>query len=204
MYCSNCGMQVPEGQRQCPNCGKPVGPPPLGTPPPLLPYAQPPAPAKKSNSKMIWVIVGCAAIPVLVAIVGIIAAIFIPNFIDALQKAKQKRAVAELRTFGEAVETYKAEHGSAPNASDLDALSRVLATPTLPRVDPWKHPYRYGCWQEETTSACDHYRLASGGSDGVFEHDDLRAYERGGFPRSESKRDIVFGDGEFIAEPGIP
>jgi len=200
MYCSNCGMQVPEGQRQCPNCGKPVGPPPLVSPPPLM---SPPAmPAKQSSSKMIWVIVGCAVIPVVIAFVGIIAAILIPNFLDALQKAKQKRAMSELRTIGQAVETYQAEHGSFPEASDLDTLAGTLALPTLPRVDPWKHPYRYACWQQESTSGCDQYRVASGGSDGVFERDDLKTYEPGEFGRREYKRDIVFGDGRFVAAPG--
>jgi len=200
MYCSNCGTQVPEGQRQCPKCGKPIGPPPLASPPPL--YAQPPAPAKKSNSKMIWVVVGCAAIPVLMGIAGIIAAILIPNFLDALQKAKQKRAIADLRALGEAVETYKGEHGFAPDANDLDALTGLLATPALARIDPWKHPYRYGCWRVSSTSGCDHYAIVSAGSDGLFEHDDLSTYEAGDFERREYKRDIVFEDGAFIATPG--
>ena len=39
---------------------------------------------------------------IVVAIVGIIAAILIPNLIDALQKAKQKRTVADMRTVGSA------------------------------------------------------------------------------------------------------
>jgi len=202
MFCSNCGMQMPDGTRQCANCGKPVGPPSLGSPPPLP--SQPPAPAKQSSSKTIWLIVGCAVIPAILAVVGIIAAILIPNFLDALQKAKQKRAVKELQTIGQTVEAYRIEHGSAPEVSDMNALASALAAPTLPRVDPWKQPYRYGCWQEETSSGCDRYRVVSGGSDGVFEHDDLSAYARGGFERYEYKRDIVFGDGEFIAGPGFP
>ena len=39
---------------------------------------------------------------IVVAIIGIIAAILIPNLIDALQKAKQKRTVADIRTIGTA------------------------------------------------------------------------------------------------------
>ena len=34
---------------------------------------------------------------IVVAIIGIIAALLIPNFLDALQKAKQKRTVADMR-----------------------------------------------------------------------------------------------------------
>ena len=38
----------------------------------------------------------------MVAIIGIIAAILIPNLIDALQKAKQKRTMADMRNVGPA------------------------------------------------------------------------------------------------------
>lgn len=152
---------------------------------------------------MIWLIVGCAIVPVVIAIVGIIAAIFIPNFLDALQRAKQKRAMSELRTIGVAIETYRTEHGVAPNATDMDALAAALGTAgPVAHVDPWRHPYRYGCWQVESSVGCDHYAVASAGSDGVFERDDLAAYEPGQFERREYKRDLVFRDGVFIAAPG--
>ena len=39
---------------------------------------------------------------IVVAIIGIIAAILIPNLLDALQKAKQKRTVADMRSIGTA------------------------------------------------------------------------------------------------------
>ena len=37
---------------------------------------------------------------VVVAIIGIIAAILIPNLLDALQKARQKRTMADMRNSG--------------------------------------------------------------------------------------------------------
>ena len=39
---------------------------------------------------------------IVVAIIGIIAAILIPNLLDALQKAKQKRTVSDIRNTGTA------------------------------------------------------------------------------------------------------
>ncbi|MEL7059944.1 MAG: prepilin-type N-terminal cleavage/methylation domain-containing protein [Acidobacteriota bacterium] len=39
---------------------------------------------------------------IVVAIIGIIAAVLIPNLLDALQKAKQKRSVADIRNVGTA------------------------------------------------------------------------------------------------------
>ncbi|RMH23344.1 MAG: prepilin-type N-terminal cleavage/methylation domain-containing protein, partial [Acidobacteria bacterium] len=37
---------------------------------------------------------------IVIAIIGIIASILIPNLLDALQKAKQRRTVAEMRNLG--------------------------------------------------------------------------------------------------------
>ena len=195
MVCPRCGTQVADAQLQCPNCGSA-----------LVPPGPPPLPAKTGSNKTVWWIVGCAvAIPVGIAVLGIVAAIFIPNFLDALQKAKQKRAMADLQTIGRAVEVYKTQHGFAPSADTIDALASQLGGSTaVPRIDPWTHPYRYGCWQEESTSGCDHYRIASGGRDGRFEQDDLQGYEPGRFEPRLFDRDIVFGDGSLIFGPGRP
>ena len=53
---------------------------------------------------------------IVVAIIGIIAAILIPNLIDALQKAKQKRTVADVRNMGTAWMTWFTEMVSATAA----------------------------------------------------------------------------------------
>ena len=44
---------------------------------------------------------------IVVAIIGIIAALLIPNFLDALQKAKQKRTVSDLRNTGTAMMSWR-------------------------------------------------------------------------------------------------
>ena len=188
--CAHCGSQVPDGAAFCPNCNKlPAGP----------------IVAAKGSSKTLYLVLGCVLISVFLAVVGIVAAILVPNFLDALQKAKQKRAVADLRTIGQAIEIYKAEHDAAPQATDVAGLAATLGTQygsALPRLDPWKHPYRYACWQESSTAkGCDHYRVASAGRDGRFEQLDLKAYEAADFDPIEYDRDIVYGDGAFIVQP---
>jgi len=189
--CAHCGSQVPDGADFCPSCNK-------------LP-AGPIVPARAGSSKALWLVLGCVLVPVVLAVVGIIAALLIPNFLDALQKAKQKRAVIELRTIGEAIEVYKAEHGVAPPATDMAGLAAALGTASsssLPRLDPWKHPYRYACWQEsQDAKGCDHYRIACAGRDGNFEQPDLKAYAAAEFEATEYDRDIVYGDGAFIVQP---
>ncbi|MBV8199170.1 MAG: type II secretion system protein GspG, partial [Acidobacteria bacterium] len=149
---------------------------------------------------------GCVVLFLLgVAFAGLFAAIFIPNYIDGLERARQKRAMSSLQTIGQAVEAYKAEHDYAPAATDMagltEALGPGLAAP-IARLDPWKHPYRYTCWQESASAkGCDHYRIASAGRDGRFEQTDLRAYEPVEYPPTEYDHDIVYGDGAFIVLP---
>jgi len=53
---------------------------------------------------------------IVVAVIGISAAILIPNLIDALQKAKQKRAVADMRNVGGAWFTWLTDQLSAASA----------------------------------------------------------------------------------------
>src|SRR3954465_4281383 len=97
--CPNCGQPALESHRFCMRCGADISavppPPPAQAPPAQTPtqYAvpgqvpaaqqyYPPAPVK-SNAKMIWLIVGAVAILPAIAIVLIIAAIAIPNFLRA-------------------------------------------------------------------------------------------------------------------------
>jgi prepilin-type N-terminal cleavage/methylation domain-containing protein len=53
---------------------------------------------------------------IVVAIIGIIAAILIPNLLDALQKAKQKRTVADLRNTNTAVMSWLTDQVGAASA----------------------------------------------------------------------------------------
>ena len=189
--CAYCAAEVPAGAAFCPSCGNPP--------------AGPGVTAKKKSSKALWLILGCAVLLGAVAFMGIIAAIFIPNFLDALQKAKQKRAMMDLVTVGHAIELYQAEHGDAPAATDMPSLAAALggrSSSPIPRFDPWQHPYRYACWQESPAAkGCDHYRVASAGRDGRFEQADLKDYKPTEFPPAEYDSDLVDGDDAFITRP---
>jgi type II secretory pathway pseudopilin PulG len=200
-YCVHCGTELPAGAAACPSCGQPA------------PGA--PDTAKKEKRFLLVVLVGCAVAFVGVAFMGIVAALVVPNFLDALQKAKQKRTQADLRRIGTAVESYKDEHQTLPVAHDIDGLARLLAASgsAIPRIDAWKRPFRYECWQADgaTTSAakdfagpCDHYRIGSAGRDGTFDKPDLKSYGTPGyttFDTTDYDRDLVFGDGTFITWP---
>jgi len=52
---------------------------------------------------------------IVVAIIGILAAIAIPNFLEAQIRAKVGRVKADLRTYGLAIEIYRVDWGTYPN-----------------------------------------------------------------------------------------
>lgn len=149
------------------------------------------------------------------AVIGIIAAILVPNFIDALQKAKQKRSAVQLREIAVMLESRAADQPPGappyPDAASIDELVTLLepyAAAPVPALDGWERPLRYQCAPAgsdspylERTGGCAAYRLASGGRDGVFEHDDLFAYETGTFPPEEFDGDIVVDGGTFVRLP---
>lgn len=63
-----------------------------------------------------------------VAIIGVLAAVAVPNFIGLTDEAKVARIQADLSTLGSAVEVHYAKHGNYPAAiSDLvDATARTV------------------------------------------------------------------------------
>jgi prepilin-type N-terminal cleavage/methylation domain-containing protein len=92
---------------------------------------------------------------IVIAIIGIIAALLIPNFLDALQKAKQKRTVADVRNTGTAMFSWLTDqvgaaaagasasvvissYGSALGASTLASVLVPQYMQEVPGADGWK------------------------------------------------------------------
>src|SRR3954454_19626511 len=77
---------------------------------------------------------------IVIAIIGILAAILIPNLLDAMEKAKQKRTVADMRLTGTAMFSWLSDEVGAAAAGaavtqvdisqytpiDLSALQALL------------------------------------------------------------------------------
>src|ERR1044071_1027527 len=92
---------------------------------------------------------------IVVAIIGIIAALLIPNFLDALQKAKQKRTVADERNVGTAMFSWLTDQAQASAAGAQVALSNYKGVTStvmtnflvsqyiqvVPTQDGWKHAF---------------------------------------------------------------
>jgi general secretion pathway protein G len=69
------------------------------------------------------------------AVMATIAAIAIPSLLSAIASAKGARAVADIRTIGDAVLGYQAQYNAAPNT-----LNDIGYAGTN---DPWGAPYQY-------------------------------------------------------------
>jgi prepilin-type N-terminal cleavage/methylation domain-containing protein len=154
---------------------------------------------------------------IVVAIIGIIAALLIPNFLDALQKAKQKRTVADIRNTGTAMFSWLTDQVGAA-AAGADATSTVEMDPyndakkepdelrellvprymqEIPAVDGWKNEYEF--YLNDTAPLDPQVMLIrSGGRDG-----DLTAteYEVSSFDPTDYDQDIVWADGFFVRWP---
>jgi general secretion pathway protein G len=128
-----------------------------------------------------------------VAVVGIIAAIAIPNLLNAIDRGKQKRTMADLRSIATAVESYAVDNNFYPTvttAADLRPSVEPKYIKTTPMVDGWGHTF-------EVNSSTTRYVIFSHGKDGVG--DDCT-------PGQTSRFDdeICFANGEFARYPAGP
>ena len=64
---------------------------------------------------------------IVVAIIGIIAAIAIPNLLNAIDRGKQKRTMADMRSIGTAVESYAVDNNVYPVAASAATAQRPHA-----------------------------------------------------------------------------
>jgi len=64
---------------------------------------------------------------VVVAIIAILAAIAVPNFLNAMTRAKVSRARSDMRTVVTALETYRVDHNRYPTYHYADVAQAALA-----------------------------------------------------------------------------
>lgn len=135
---------------------------------------------------------------IVVAIIGILAAIAIVNYLTALDRSRQKRTMSDMRTIASAWEARAAEAGSFaagftfPDAVTFDTVQEKL-TPgfikKLPKVDGWGREFQFGAVGKV-------YAIRSAGRDGLFETGDYTADET-----SSPDCDIVYANGTFVRHP---
>ena len=154
---------------------------------------------------------------IVVAIIGILAAIAIPNLLAAMQRARQKRTLADMRTIATAWEARATDTGSyaaagyvpdEPNPGDElqpgDEVEEVDGTliseelvgwlePTyvkkLPIYDGWGSEFRVGYLATE-------YAIISSGADKTLQPDTWVVGTTKDFDC-----DILFVGGQFVIYP---
>ena len=150
---------------------------------------------------------------IVVAIIGIIAALLIPNFLDALQKAKQKRTVADVRNTGTAMFSWLTDQvgAAAAGANTTVNISSYasLATSTIatilapqymqevPALDGWKNGYEYYL-NTANPLAAQVMMIRSNGRDKTAEGG---SYNVTSFDPTDYDEDIVWADGFFVSWP---
>jgi type II secretion system protein G len=148
---------------------------------------------------------------IVVAIIGILAAIAIPNLLTAMQRAKQKRTMADMRAIATAWEaratdmnTYAAA-GTATGQTFTFWSTAVtfnsilgLLTPTyiksMPQNDGWGRPYDFSM---DTATPPQAYAIRSFGKDGIPQGNTFQI----GTTTQNFDCDIVYSNGSFIQWP---
>jgi general secretion pathway protein G len=154
-----------------------------------------------------------------VVIIGIIGVIIIPNLMDSLQKAKQRRTVNDVRAVGTAWFSWVTDQlsaaaaGSSAQTFDLDRLGTEISPEdlmeilrrggmnyivTVPINDGWGGDYDY-LWTGNPADTPT-FGLRSKGRDRAV-GPTTNPYPLGPFPTTAYDEDIVWVDGNFIRFP---
>jgi type II secretion system protein G len=79
---------------------------------------------------------------VVIAIIIILAAVAIPNYLDITRRAQATRATSDLAVIGTALECYKTDVGGYPLfAGATDVLAIGLADNSVLQITNWGGPY---------------------------------------------------------------
>lgn len=153
---------------------------------------------------------------IVIAIIGIIASMLIPNLLDAMQKTKQKRTIADMRITGTALFSWLtdevgaaaagqsnanvtlASYGSPKSATVLTSLLVPHYLQVVPSIDGWKYPYEYRL-RTDDPHARTIMLIRSRGRDNAF--DTSSDYTVTSFDPTDYNQDIVWADGFMVRWP---
>jgi type II secretion system protein G len=140
---------------------------------------------------------------IVVAIIGILAAIAIPNLLTAMQRSRQKRTMADMRSVATAwearatdVNQYTAAGVSWPAANaGISANLKAQLEPTyikkVPSYDGWNNEFQVGSWASS-------YSILSGGADKLFDQTGNTNSQK---TTNDFDCDIIFSEGTFVYYP---
>ena len=127
------------------------------------------------------------------AVIGLLAAIAIPNLLNAIQRGRQARTVGDLRGLATAVAMYQQDYAKFPLESSLVVVESIAASirpymGNMAKTDGWRRAFMYN-------SDGDNYTLVSYGMNGVAD----QPWAQG--PIHFFDDDIVIQGGSFMQWP---
>ena len=143
---------------------------------------------------------------IVVAIIGILAAIAIPNLLSAMQRARQKRTMADMRGVATAWEERASDVNgyAAAGAGITWAIATAGGIETLaPQLEPtyMRRVPRYDAWGGTlaTGTGCNGqcYTIESYGKDKLSETE----AQGSAIVTSDFDCDIIYADGTFVKYP---
>jgi len=112
---------------------------------------------------------------IVVAIIGILAGIAIPNFLGARNKARVARVFADFRTIGTALESYYVDNTEYPSGTEgADDFWTDVLTPDYVTSIP-DDPFSDGAYRYDTDTDQTAWLLVSNGPDGDEDVDETAA-----------------------------
>jgi general secretion pathway protein G len=139
---------------------------------------------------------------IVIAIIGIVAAIAIPNLLVAFHKGKQKATMGDMRTIGTAIDSYITDNFFAPGFGSISLVSGLgthlipFHTRTIPIQDGWGGNFRFesgaaGSGREDFYSVISYGRDSTSGTidtnnnhylvTAIFHFDNDMCYSNGNF-----------------------
>ncbi|HWM90419.1 MAG TPA: prepilin-type N-terminal cleavage/methylation domain-containing protein [Thermoanaerobaculia bacterium] len=154
---------------------------------------------------------------IVIAIIGIIASMLIPNMLDAMNKAKQKRTIADVRITGTAMFSWLTDqvgaaaagqsnsnvvlssYGSPKPIATLESLLSPQYLQVVPPIDGWKFPYEYYLKEGARVHERQVMLIRSRGRNNSF--DSSSEYTVTSFDATDYDEDIVWADGFMVRWP---
>ena len=142
---------------------------------------------------------------IVIAIIGILAAIAIPNLLNAVQRGKQKRSMSDMRAMATAVEAYAVDNNLYPTAActasaftnggynQITTASFTALSPTYIGTVPFNDGWANGFFYAVRGNGND-YAIKSQGRDKTDSSVVCGT-------TTDFNMDIIYSDGTFIQWP---
>lgn len=150
---------------------------------------------------------------IVLVVMFILASMLIPLYLSALQKAKQRRTMAEMDGLGKVMMSFITDQAAAGAAgasgsvdmgdypgpvphSDLEELLVPQYTQELMKRDGWKNPFEI--YLDPNATGAHLAAVRSPARGGTFSAD---SYSVGPFAPTDFNQDLVWADGYFVRWP---